>query len=175
MIKIAVILLGLMLLSGCSEKKPVIDYDPGFAVEPLHTFIITDTNVPNISSITEQRIRNALKKVLVAKGYNEGKNGADFTVSYQVNIMKDVPSNVSIGFGFGTGGPHTGIGVGASKQLKHDEAMLEIQMHDTQQNHIFWTASYRTRLDNDAAPQERNARINDTVAGMLESFPKAQK
>jgi hypothetical protein len=163
----------LLLLGGCAGKRPAVDYDPGFATAALHTFTVTESKQSAISPITSQRIESALHKTLISKGYVKTDAHPDFTVTFGAHIMKDVPSNVSIGFGFGSSGPHSGIGVGASKQLRHDEAVLDIQMSDTKQNHTFWTVSYRPHIDTAAAPKEREAQIDATVAEMLESFPKA--
>jgi hypothetical protein len=163
----------LLLLGGCAGKKPAVDYDPEYSTAPLHSFTVTESKQSRLSPITSQRVEKALKKVLVSKGYSPTDSQPDFTVTYSARIIKDVPSNVSIGFGFGSSGPHSGIGIGASKQLRHDEAVLDIQMSDTKRNHIFWTASYQPRIDTDAAPKEREAQIDATVAEMLESFPKA--
>lgn len=163
----------LVMLVGCGAKKAEVDYDPGYALNTLRTYAFADANVEGISALDEQRVKNALASALHEKHYAAADTKPDFTVSYHVVRIDDVPSNVSLGFGFGGGSAHTGIGVGATKQLRHDEAMLEVRMTDPGTGKVFWTVSFRTRIDADASPQTRESRINETVRNMLDSFPEA--
>lgn len=142
----------LFISSGCSQKSVSVDYDPSYATTRLKTFSFAKIQAEGISPLDVERVRNALKEVLAAKGYTERSEQGDFTVSFRIETMKNIPSNISLGVGTGASSGGTGIGLGASGQLRHDEAMLEVWMTDTAHDSVFWTVSIRTKIDKDAPP-----------------------
>lgn len=173
-VHVALIPLLLLLLGGCAGKKATVDYDPDYAISKLRTYAVSKVQPDDMSPIDAERISNALDETLSEKGYVKSGSGSDFNASFRFRFYEDVPSNVSFGIGVGGVSGSTGVGVGASKQLRHDEAVLEIRMTDTVSQKTFWSASYRTKVNADAPPGKRDTRIKETVKSMLESFPKAK-
>jgi hypothetical protein len=157
---------------GCSGKKITTDYDPDFPIASLHTFSLPKSD-DSVDPLNAQRIEDALTRALEAKGYRRVPSGGDFAVSYRMRVLKDVPSNVTIGFGIGGGARNMGVSMGTAKTLTHNEARFEIVMTDPKSGRVFWNASTAKEIDTDATPQEREAYIRDEVERMLQSFPKA--
>ncbi|GEM_PF-1132740 len=162
-----------LFLAACSGKSVSTDYDPDFPVTSLHTFSVIEENAA-ADPLDAQRTEEAVTAVFESKGYRRVAENGDFEVRCRLRLLRDVPSNVSIGFGFGGGSRNMGISMGTAKTLTHDEIHLRIVAVDPKKRRVFWEAEAGDDFDFDAPPAVKTDAVRRLVATMLKSFPKAR-
>ena len=164
--------LTVLLFSGCSTLKVTTDYDPDVSFAALRTFAILPADRNGTDTLNEQRIVNALEHVLMAKGYSPTrKTAADFHVRFRTVLRKNVPGNISFGFGFGTFSGGSGASLATSTRSSHDRRVLHVDMTDPASGKTLWRGSagdIQRRLE---LPEEREAYINEMVNSLLKTFP----
>ncbi|BDY13326.1 hypothetical protein HCR_16380 [Hydrogenimonas cancrithermarum] len=166
-----------LFFAGCAGKNGVSDYDPDYPIQRLQTFVVKQNGASGISPLDGERIEAAIVQTLRAKGYTAAATGVknDFVVEYAVTIRKDVPSNVSFGFGFGSFGRNIGASVGTSVTPRHDEATIQLHMIDPATRKVFWSASDTKRFETADDPHKRAAFFKARIREMLAAFPNARK
>ena len=167
--------MGVMFLAaGCSSRAPAVDYNPGFSMEALHTFSVSESRGSNIDPLNSERIEKAITTNLRAKGYDPAASGSeDFIAHYDVYVVEDVPSNFSFGFGIGTYGSHGGGSVGTSVTPTSDNVEIRIDMYDPKSGKVFWSAKVVKSIPDFDSPQSRESFWNGVVTKLLEKFPNA--
>jgi len=162
-----------LLLTGCGSKKVNVDDDPSTMAPIANTFSFAPSASEQNDPITAARFKKGIETALQAKGYRRGPESESFHIAYGVQLHHDVPSNVSVGFGIGGGSGPVGVGLGGSKRLSHDENDFHIMMFDPDHDTLFWSAQATRRIDQGAAPEQKEAAVSTIAADMLDTFPKA--
>jgi hypothetical protein len=144
----------LLLVAGCSTLRVKSDYDKEFDFSRLHTFTWLDPPVrsePESSpmddlvdpfarnSILDKRVRQAVERELLARGYRKGGDGrAEFQLQYFV-IIRDrtkIRSYPRAGYGY-YGGPYRygyGAGWGGVSSYNYKEGTLILDVIDSRTN-----------------------------------------
>ncbi|MEA3372700.1 MAG: DUF4136 domain-containing protein [Campylobacterota bacterium] len=165
--------IALLLFTGCSSLKVNTDYDPDISLGGLHTYSIMDPTQKGPDTLQDERIIKAITANLNAKGYRSAaKENADFRVRFRTEVERDVPSNVSFGFGVGSFSGNTGTSVGASRQPLHDKGTLIIDMLSSSDEKILWRGTASDNLRKSDTPHEREAYVQKLVNALLKSFPE---
>jgi len=170
---ISIILLFLTL--GCSPKQPNLDYDPNFETASLRTYTVVHKSKKEADPLNDERIREAISSEMNLKGYKQtSKDAADFHITFESLIKKDLPSNMSFGFGMGTFSKNVGTSVSTSHNLSKDEGNLLINMIDPKTKKTFWRASFTKDIQKFTSPKERTNHFKKVVTTMLKEFPSVK-
>jgi hypothetical protein len=160
----------LLLMVGCSSKVDT-DYDPAYQTALLKTFAIVE-NVKGADTLDDERIREAITREMEQKGYTAvSQDAADFHISFLSRFEKDVPSNVSFGFGVGTFSSGVGGSVGTTRNVTNDKETLLINMVDPKTQKIFWRSEVSKKRRDFKSPQARSDYFNKLVASLVKEFP----
>lgn len=158
-----------MLLAGCSTISVNQDYDPGYDFSKLKTFgFIPISPEAGIDQINANRLGDAIKNEMTAKGYTVSEN-ADFGVA--ILFGKETKTNItSYGYGYG---PYWGRYGGTTNVdvSQYDEGTLIIDIIDMSKKELVWRGTGTGAIDPNATVEERTANINNAVAQILAQFP----
>jgi hypothetical protein len=121
-LKAIFIVLGYMVIAGCSGISVSQDYDQQADFAALKTYAwkqdpaaVEDDKEDGLSPLVAARIRSAIEKELEAKGITYSETSADFLVDYNLKVESRISSsNVQTSIGFGTGGYRSFGAVGIS-------------------------------------------------------------
>lgn len=192
-LRISAVLALLLGLAACANKpRTSFDRDENADMSRYATYawIKADSliapgegesrQMPYLSPIDDQRIRQALKDVMQDKGYREvaDTSDADLIVSYSVGSQERLDVT---GTGWGWGGvygdpyyyPYGRAGVaGTTNVRQYTEGTLAIEFWDRQTKRAVWVgwASERLRRHSD----RDNERIGQAVIALLEPFPERE-
>jgi len=178
----------MLLAPGCqSPIKTSYDLDPEadfsryqtfawVSQEPLIKSAQGQTTNAYISPLEDKRIRRAVNREMVARGYQEvdDPSHADLVVSFTVGREEktrvyDSPSSGSLyygGYGYGYGGWYGGSQV---RVQQYTEGTLAIEFFDRQTRQAVWVGIATKRLTQGDDSAEI---IQRAVTGILEEFPR---
>ena len=160
-----------LLFIGCSGGGPTVDYDPDFDPSRLNRFGVMKAPGSRVDPLDAQRIESAVAGNLTAKGYRHD-DPVDFVARYSVTVLKDVPSNLSFGFGLGSWGHNGGASVGTSVTPSVDKMAISIDMVDPQSDRVFWSASENETMPDFKTPEDRRRFFNAVVYRLLKNYPR---
>ena len=166
-----------LFFAGCAGKNIVSDYDTDYPIQRLQTFVVKQNGASDVSPLESERIETALIQTLRAKGYTPTATGMknDFVVEYAVTIRKEIPSNVSFGFGFESFGRNVEASIATSITPRHDEATIRLHMSDPATRKVFWSVSDTTRFETADDPHSRAEFFKARIREMLAAFPNADR
>lgn len=170
----------LTALCACSTLRVNSDYDPDFDFSGFRTWSwltgpqagTVDPRVAN--ALVEERIRSALEKHMAARGFERIASGTpDFRVGYHAAIEDKVDvRTVNRAYGYG---PAWGAGRGRlatdTYVREYAEGTLILDFVDSQTNRLVWRGSAQAEVYAYTTPEQREKRIGDAVAQILEKFP----
>ncbi|WP_456403457.1 DUF4136 domain-containing protein [Hydrogenimonas sp.] len=160
----------LVLLGGCAAKEVPVDFDPAYPVQRLESFTLEAEVGGPPDPLNDQRLREAVEEVLLAKGYKAYSEGGDFIVRYGMELRRKVPGPVTIGLGFGGIFGNVGGSLSTAMTPRHDEALFTLRMIDPATKRVFWSASVRKAWKESRAAWRRQV-IDEAVREMLATFP----
>jgi len=123
------------------------------------------------SDLLGSRIKRAVDADLAAKGYRLDEANPDFMVGWHASIegKMDVQNmNTYYGYGWGPYGyNHTSV-------REYDEGTLIIDVVDPGAKELTWRGVGKGEITKNMEPEERERRVNEAVARILEKFPPPQ-
>jgi hypothetical protein len=139
----------------------------------------TDANGRGVSPLVDRRVVAAVDAQLAAKGYQLATAGApDFMVNYVFTTSQQVDySTYYTGMGYGGGWYGGGYGWGGGMSSAHTSAYVTtngtfiVDVFDGHSKALIWRGTAKGTVDQNAAPEDRQARIQEAVAGTFQSFP----
>lgn len=178
----------LLLVAGCSTLRVKSDYDREFDFSRLHTFAWLDPPVRSEpesgpmselidpfarNSILDKRVRQAVERELLARGYRKGGDGrAEFRLQYFV-IIKDrtkIRSYPRATYGY-YGGPYGygyGAGWGGVSSYNYKEGTLILDVIDSRTNMLAWRG-WAVGVNRDG--YYTDAKVGEAVKLVLDQFP----
>jgi hypothetical protein len=172
---ISAFVFGIILFSGCSSISVTEDYDPTYDFAKLKTFgFIPITEKAGIDQINADRLSNAIKTELTAKGYTVSDK-ADFGIA--LFFSKSTKTDIqSYGYGYGYGYGYRGMGYGGNVSVsQYDEGTLVIDFIDITSNKLVWRGIGQGVLQSNLTVEERTANINNAVTQILSQFPPTKE
>jgi hypothetical protein len=165
--------------AGCTTVRVSTDYDPRADLGTLHTYDwqskkaegARDPRLDN--SLLDTRLRNAVDRELAARGMTKVSSDADFHVSYEIVLEKEVRFTNATGWsprwgwGWGWGSPTTYV-------RAYDRTVLLLDFSDPNTGSLLWRGMAMGNLVADATPEEREAQVDRTVAAILARFPPSR-
>lgn len=174
-LRIAALLFMLSALPGCAadpHAKPNWAEAEDIDLAAYDTFGWQDRAGKPPTTILDNRIRDAIREELTARGYVEATDNPDLLITHETIEEATVRQGnpVRIGIGVGSWGGNVGGSVGTSVDVgKKDEELrqmrVEIRALDRTENREAWVG--RT-APLDERPE--GAAVDDAVAGVMEGF-----
>jgi len=134
---------------------------------------------PEVNTLADSRVRNAVLTALQAKGYVLNETNPDFRVSYSLNVYeKQKDSGMRIGLGAGGGGGHMAGGVGVSIPVgatKNMMGTMTIDIVDAARNAQVWTGSYEQKVEPAGVSDETANKIVSTILARFPNDPAKKK
>ncbi len=167
-------------LCACSTLRVSSDYDPAFDFSGLRSWDwLTDTPAGTVdprlpTGLVEERIRAALEKHLAARGYQRSGSGTpDFRVGYHAAVEDKVDvRTINRASGYGPGwGAGRGLMTSDTYVREYEQGTLILDVVDSRSNRLVWRGSAQAEVYSYSTPEQREARIDDAVAQILERFP----
>ncbi|MGJ8518076.1 DUF4136 domain-containing protein [Carnimonas bestiolae] len=185
--------LALMALSACSSVVTQRDYDPTRDFAAYHHWqwasprvVFTPDNTLTRSSLTAERIDQALNEQLPGKGLTPARTekGADVllqaTVAYTHRTQEDPfydgswgpwgpwgPRGYYGGYYGGWGGP----GFYGPRVRRFPVTILQLDMYDRRDGQLVWRGRVERDTDDSASPQQRAQIIAGLVEEALKQYP----
>ncbi len=173
--RLAVLLLPLALLLGCSGYSVNYDYDVTASFGRYRTFdyYTTKKGTGGTTSLMDKRVRAAVEKELQAKGFAmETRSDPDFLVTYYP-VVKDrkVRTTTRVGVGWGYR-PVYGRVETTTSQVKHyKEGTIVIEIVDFKSNQMIWQGAAVGALTGLASPDDADEVVPKAVRDILAKFP----
>ena len=170
----------LAALCACSTLRISSDYDPDFEFSGFRSWDwLTGTPAGTVdprlpTGLVEERIRAALEKHLAARGYvRSGSGTPDFRVGYHAAVQDKVDvRTINRAYGYGPGwGAGRGQFTSSTYVREYAEGTLILDFVDSRSNRLVWRGSAQAEVYSYSTPEQREARIDDAVAQILETFP----
>jgi len=164
-------------LAGCSGMSIRSDYNPQANFDDYSTYAwmpAPTSGDPRIdNALVEGRVKAGVDNALAAKGYRltTNANEATFWVGYHLGIegRMDV-TNVNTYYGYGWG-PWYG-GMYRDTQVRYyDQGTLLIDIVDAGVKELVWRGTAEAEIRPDTRPEDRERRLNEAIAKILERFP----
>jgi hypothetical protein len=159
-----------LFITACSTLTTSVDYDTNYNFATIRTFAVVHKAKEGENGLTNERIENAIKKVLKAKGLQESSpQDADLVFLYHTNVQNktDIYTDYQM-VGYGRYG---GMVVSTPRTYNYDEGRLIIDAYDPKTNKTLYRAVAIDELPQKKTPQERKEYINEVITKTLENFP----
>jgi hypothetical protein len=167
----SIIILTVILSTGCSSISVNQDYDPTYDFSKLKTYgFIPLPKDAGIDQLAANRLGDAIKKELGTKGYTLSET-SDFGVALYFSTK--TKTNVqSYGYGYGYGGYWGGPGYGGGVDVtQYEEGTLIIDIIDMAKKELVWRGIGSGAMSQSPSVEERTANINNAVTQILAQFP----
>jgi hypothetical protein len=175
---------GVILLAACA-KTPDWDYDRTANFSSYKTFAFVDnanlsSNTSNyqISPLMEKRVREAVSRELVAKGFNlVDSEQADILVNYMASVEKKidvdtVSYNTGMGYPYSARWGYWGVGYETRTSTREYEVgTLILDIIDRNEKTLVWRGAKGGKLKKGQSPEERTEAANKLISEILSNFP----
>lgn len=185
LIKLSVLLL-LLSFIGCSSVSYNSDYDPAADFASFKTYSLYKGDPVQGDELykyplVQKRLENSVDKALAAKGLTKVESdNADVVIILHAGLKEKTQLNTySYGgygygrYGYGWGG--TG-GMSTTDVVTYDEATLVLDMVHGAKKELVWRGTATGVVGAGPSDQEEaQANADETISGILESFPPKGK
>jgi hypothetical protein len=159
----------MVLLGSAFGQHVQTDFDHQANFSRYKTYSWQEVKASN--SLWDDRIKDALKAQLAAKGWTQVDNGADVAI---VAIKTTQTEKTLQTFYDGLGGGWRwrgfgGFGESTTTEQDYKEGTLVVDMYDASTKQLIWRASAEDMLSDKAEKNEKN--LDKGVAKMFKSFP----
>ncbi len=167
-----------LVLAACASVPVSTDYDPAFDFRPYRSFAWLEEKQPLTGDLRldnpllDQRLREAIERTLIARGYKKSGGAADFVVGYHLSLTQryDV-STLQSHYGYGPGWNRVGYGPADTIVTEYEEGTLVIDVVDRAADRLVWRGQAYGRVRESTTPEEREQRVNRVVESILADFP----
>lgn len=175
------IVIGLSILAAScgSTLKVTNDYDRNTNFSNYKTFSVYSVKTTgSVSQLNADRIVNAIKAEMTAKGYSYVESNGDLTIN-AITILKDKQSVSATTNYYGYGGLYRpygyygGMGMASNTSVStyhYKDGSLTIEMVDAKTTKMVWQGIGNKEIDR--ASNDPDADIKKAVTLIMESFPK---
>lgn len=173
--------LGLVaLMAACSPAlKVTSDYDQNVNFSQYKTFNFYNLKTSgSVSQLNAERIANAIRAELSAKGLKEVNSNPDLMVNAVTLVKEKQQVNATTNY-YGYGGLYRpygywgGMGMGSGyttvSTYNYKDGSLTIDIVDTKTNKMVWQGIGNKEIDK--SPKDPDAAINEAVKAILAKFP----
>lgn len=185
-LKLAGTAVAIVFMAACATLQVTTDYDHSKDFSSLKTYALHANATTNqtVSTLNSDRIMNAVRAALNAKGYAETAENPDFLVNVNTVIKnkQSVTANTDVmGMGpYGYGGVYRPYGYWGGGMVTanttfdvqdYKDGSLIIDMIDIKTQKMFWEGVGNQEIDGQVSNPDQ--RIGDAVNKILATFPNA--
>lgn len=163
---------------GCAGFSVDTDYDPKFDFSGARTWqwAQNSTNIvgddPRLrSGLLHERVRDALKQELAARGLVQRESGADLWVAYHLAIDKKI--DVETTYTNQPTGRGVFVGVPDVEVREYELGTILVDLLHAADGRLVWRGSVQARLHQLKDPQERDARVRAAISALMKKYPPA--
>lgn len=166
-----------LLVGACawSPPKPVVDYNPEYAFNEIHSFAFGSQAAGSTKSLMDARIIAALRSGLKQQGWQETDiSEADVLIRFLLSTQDKQSVRTYDRYYGGAyrcwrcGSPGYAQEV---QVVNYTEGQLVVDIVDPSEKRAIWRAVSTGKVGQNLTPEERDRRITAVVERMLESFP----
>ncbi len=174
---IGVIFLYLLVLTGCSIKPVIIDYQPGISFSEYQLYALGSAHTPVKKTLNDMRIEKALEWTMSQKHYQKTRHRkADMWLIWKEKSEIETQHRAGFRFGVGYGMEYgrNGFGVGMVSHppvRQITRKVLTLEIVDSKTSNVVWRAESKKLLIKDGSPIARERQIRQIVRDMLYYFP----
>ena len=175
-IKLLPVLL-LFVLASCTSVKVYSDYDTNVDFSPYKTYAFHKKGIDKveISELDKKRVLNAIDKELTKKGMTKSES-PDLLINIMTKERERIDVNqFSAGWGYGWGWGWNPFMWGGNNTFvsSSTEGILFIDLIDAKKKELVWQGEGIGYLTENR--REKEKKINEFVAKILEQFPPKEK
>lgn len=165
------------LLGACAWQppKPVVDYNPDYQFQDIHSFAFVDERSVSADSLMRERVQSAITAEFQGRGLQlVAETEADILVRFMVSTADKQRIHTYDHFYGGAyrcwrcGYPGYATEV---QVVDYTEGTLILDIVDPAQKRAIWRAVSKGRVASNLSPTERTERIQTVVNRMLVEFP----
>ncbi len=168
-----VLLVPFLFVLGC-DLKTSVDYDREADFSQVTSFSWTGQRNPEINDLVHNRVLDALRSQLKAKGLSEVDSNPDVFVTYygDDNERTVIDTNhYGYGYGGGWGWGAGGMGMAGSTTTvrTYQEGTIVVDIYGAGDKQLIWRGTVTGTISDDPKKNEKN--INKGIAKMFEKYP----
>ncbi|HET6349210.1 MAG TPA: DUF4136 domain-containing protein [Candidatus Krumholzibacteria bacterium] len=176
---LALALVGIALLAGCSSYDIKYDYDLQDDFSRFKTYAWIERTISNASgsataalqnnTLLDSRIRSAVDTQMAAKGFTLSQDSPDVLVVYYTGLANKIDVT---DWGYTYAGSYWGGGLGRNVDVyQYTEGTLIIDLVDSETKKLAWRGSATGVVEQNRKPEQIEARINDVVGRIFQNYP----
>jgi len=161
-----------ILFMQCAGSKVTYDYDRAADFSQYKTFNFKTNDVKGISKLEVQRILNAIRSQMEAKGFLWSDTPDVYLlISSAIQTQKKQTGN--IGIGLGKWSRNIGVNLGTSVPITHkvQNIYLELEIFEARSNYLIWQGSFKHSTKTAKDPHEKEHLMNQFISELLVNFP----
>ncbi len=158
---------------GC-DLATSVDYDREADFSQVSTFGLTGERNPEVNDLVHNRIVNALRSQLEAKGLREVDSNPDVFVTYygddnERTVIDTMNTGYGYGPGWGWGGGGMGMGSSTTTVRTYKEGTIVVDIYGAGSKQLVWRGTVTGTISDDPKKNEKN--INKGIAKLFEKYP----
>ena len=160
-----------LLFTSCHVVRVQTDYDKETNFSNYSTYNYFSDLETGLSELDEKRLINILDAAMQTEGILLSEE-PDFLINIQSGIYQ-TPRNNTVGVGVGGTGRNVGGGVSVGIPIGNANVQREIifDFVDSQKDMLFWQATTKSSLNENATPLEREKKLKELVEKVLSKYP----
>jgi len=161
----------LLFFSACSSLEVQSDYDDAYDLSKIKTYRVIHYVKRGENRLLNQRITNAIKEVLNAKGYKDVAKNEDllFVYHYATKEQVDIRTDYHL-MGFAHYDYEQSVGA-TTKSYEYTEDSIIIDVLDPQSEKLLFRAAGTLELEHKKTLEEKRAHVLKIIQKLLEDFP----
>ena len=176
------VFLFIVLAGGCTSLPVSVDYDPSISFSEFRTFaFIPDPPAQSPAAqlhngLVDGRVSRAIRQQLKARGFEEvATDEANLLVSHHIGTERGFEVRTIQTAHHYSRRHWATSGVAHTSVHEYERGTLLIDILLPAERTLVWSGSASARLRERSSPAQREQRINDAVARILERFPPDQE
>ena len=163
------------LFTSCHVVRVQTDYEKETDFSNYSTYNYFSDLETGLSELDEKRLINLLDAAMQTEGILLSEE-PDFLINIESGIYQ-TPRNNTVGVGVGGTGRNVGGGVSVGIPIGQANVQREIifDFVDSQKDLLFWQATSKSSLNENATPVEREKKLKELVEKVLSKYPPKSK
>jgi len=160
-----------LLFTSCHVVRVQTDYEKETDFSNYATYNYFSDLETGLSELDEKRLIKVLDGAMRTEGILLSEE-PDFLINIESGIFQAPRSN-TVGVGVGGAGRNVGGGVSVGIPMGQANVQREIifDFVDSQKDLLFWQATSKSSLNENATPVEREKKLKDIVEKVLSKYP----
>ena len=168
-----IVLVPFLFVLGC-DLATSTDYDREADFSQISTYDWTGERHPEINDLVHNRIVNALRSNLEAKGLKEVDSNPDVFVTYygddnERTVIDTMNTGYGYGPGWGWGGGGMGMGSSTTTVRTYEEGTIIVDIYRAEDKQLVWRGAVTGTISDDPKKNEKN--IVKGLAKLFEKYP----